>query len=134
MSYRVSYRNNRNCYGYRNYKEVESPLFKSLKDIELVLNELKNSIDQNGWATLKDFYKLTNAVVVKEEDSNYGWNDLLNIQIINTRYGYLLDMTTPLRITHDPIRDAITVLQESDENYLPNAVDEACNILRDITK
>lgn len=100
MSYGASYRNNRNCYGSRNYyKEVESPLFKSLKDIELVLNELKNSIDQNGWATLKDFYKLTNAVVVKEEDSNYGWNDLLNIQIINTRYGYLLDMTTPIRIT-----------------------------------
>lgn len=94
MSYRISYRNNYNAHGV-----VECPMFRSLKDIETVLDELKKNIEENGHATLEDFYILTGGNVIKG-DSECGWYDLLDVTIESTRYGYLLrmPMTTVINI------------------------------------
>lgn len=129
MSYRRSY--NRNSYG--SYSVVECPLFKTLKDIETVLDELKKNIDKKGYATLEDFYVLTGGNVVNG-DSEHGWYELLNVSIENTRYGYLLRMPITIVISNDPIRDAITVLQEADEDRLYDAVQDACYILEGANK
>lgn len=83
---------------YRNYnrdinKPAEIVVFKNLSEIENVLNKLENIIKENGSFTLADYYKLTNGVVL-EDDNKYGWTDLLGCTINIIRHGYELILTS----------------------------------------
>ena len=79
---------------YRHYRRnisrsAEIVVLKNLTELENILNELENIIKEKGSVTLAEYYKLTNCIVL-EDDNKYGWTDLLGCTINIVRHGYEL--------------------------------------------
>ena len=132
MSYGTSYRNYYNT--RTNFANPDMPSFKTLADIEKVLDELKKNKDEKGHATQADFYKLTNGDVF-EEDFKYGWTELVGVNVRRTRYGYVLQMPVCGSLFVDPnmsLKTAIDILDNADEDSLEDAANDVRNILNEM--
>lgn len=127
--------NNGYAYGsnrpyYQNNLYVEKPTFATLTDADNVLVALKQKIKEKGYATASDFYKLVDGESVSG-DSEIGWFDILDAVIRVSRYGYELSMPLAERIRSNPVRDALEVLENvNDEDGAIDAVDTARDYLR----
>lgn len=130
---RVSYNNYGRPYYGRVAGAVGIPTFRSLSDIDKVLNGINKSIETKGYATLSDFYKLTDGTVI-EGDSDYGWFNVLDVSIRVTRYGYELVMPMSVRVCSDPVRDAFDRLKDADEDNALDIIDEVKDHLRTALK
>ena len=131
MNNRVSYRGYR---GYASKNNAEMVVFKTLSEVEHVLNELEKYIKSNGYATLSNYYELTGGIVV-DNDSKVGWKDLMNVNISSTRYGYLLNMPLATALYVDPnvaIKTAIDILDNADTDSLEDAANDVREILNDM--
>lgn len=103
---------NRVSYGRRYHGRgmAERVVFNKLNDIDEMLTNLKNKIDNNGYATLADYYELVGATVLPD-DSKWGWNNLLETNIVLTRLGYELSMPITICVNRDYIQEARGILE-----------------------
>lgn len=106
------YRPNNNVY----YANIEDMTFKTLTDVENVLESLKKEILEKGFATVAEYYRLTGGTIVAS-DYKYGWTDMLDCRITSTRYGYLLSMYAPkdINIDKNPLQEIYNMLQDVGE-------------------
>lgn len=124
----------RTNYATYNYGWIEYRPFKTLSEIEKVIEQLKLSILEKGFATVAEYYELTNGEVIKG-DSETGWTELTTVKISAGRYGYMLEMPAPYSIKpSNPIDSAINTLRDAIENDDMSFVEDACNILQDLNK
>lgn len=72
-------------------------VFEEKSEAEEVLDNLLELIDVNGEASVEDLYDLTGNIS-NYTDSNYGWTNLKNANIVNIRDGYLLDLPKPKQL------------------------------------
>lgn len=103
--------------------------FNSLTDIDKVLKKLKESIKENGQASLYEYYKLIGAVTL-EEDSKYGWTDLLGCRIVICRCGYELSLPNPKILKENPMQDLYNILNDVHEDNFEDAVQDAFDIVQ----
>lgn len=126
---RVNYRGYRNTYAT---SHAEAVIFKQLTDIERTLNTLEDAIKKNGYATLAEYYKLTCGKVY-EEDTNWGWTDLLGCNISICRYGYELHMPMTKVLNIDPKEEIIDMLHDAlnkdDMGIVSDAIDRLSDTL-----
>ena len=128
---RVSYRTTRPYYAHN---LLDYKTFYKLTDIEKVIEPLKVSILEKGFVTVAEYYGLTNGEILAG-DGEFGWTDLNNLRIVMGRYGYRLEMPTPYSIKpNDPIQEAIDILRDADEDSLPDAAQDVCDILQGLNK
>lgn len=130
MSNRVSYRN---YYGTRCvYNNIELPVFLKLSEVEKVLKALEEAIDRDGQVTVAKFYELTGGQIL-DDDSKFGWKNLVGCQVCKCRYGYELQMPRAVELNVNPVEAAYEVLCRAatvdDENEYVEAVGEAIDIL-----
>lgn len=121
-------------YNYGSYRRgirpsfVDQYNFEKLSVAEKLLNKLNESIKDKGFATVAEFYELTNGVVLKE-DTEYGWTNLLRCNIQSTRFGYILAMPNAELLNSNPIREACDLLRNADESGEWEDVREAIDLL-----
>ena len=95
---------------------IDNKVFANLRDADAVLDRLNMSIKNNGYATVSEYYSMTNGEVV-DGDSSYGWFSLLNCQLTRTRYGYELRMPYPEQVvdTTDYASEAYSALVNDED-------------------
>lgn len=116
-------------YGTINLAEVKE--FKSLSEIENLLKKLDERLKATGYVTLADYYELVGATVL-DDDSMYGWTNLINTDIRMGRYGYTLSMPRAESMIVDSsqkIKTAIDILDNADIDSIEDAANEAREIL-----
>lgn len=80
------------------YDNLEDVIFSSCKDVEDVLNGMKEIIEQYGFATIADFYDLCGICKVAYKSSKYGWIKIDECEPVRVRDGYKIDLPKPMRI------------------------------------
>ena len=123
-----------NRVSYRSYDEYagfiqDMPTFRTLNEIEKVLDELNKIVKTKGFTTLADFYKLTDGVVI-DGDELFGWRNLFEVRIRGTRYGYIINLPRASKIHIDPnekIKTSIDILDNAGDD-----LKEAANDVREM--
>ena len=107
----------------------ERATFKTLTEVDSLLNKLNESIKLNGHATVAEYYKLTGGEIMTD-DTKAGWSSFMGLHINKTRYGYELSIPYPEYLDIDPIAEAYDILSNADEDNYGDAVLDAMEHLR----
>ena len=128
MSYsRVSYYDN----SPRRYGSslVVPATFKTLKEVDDLLENMTAQIKTYGKVTVAEYYLFTGGTVI-ESDSHYGWDDLLDCKITKGRYGYELVMPAAKLLQSNPTQEAYDILSDANEDNYEECVKDAMDCLR----
>ena len=90
--------------GYRQ-KSVSSPadlIFEGKDDARAVIEKIYDLIDDYGCMSVADLYDMVNYVG-SYRDNKFGWYDVGDIRILNSRDGYMLDLPRPVPLDDGPI-------------------------------
>ena len=68
--------------------------FSNYEEAKLVLETLKQRIENYGWASVSDYFALS-AVPDVFEDTKIGWNDLDKVEVVEDYNRYKLDLPKP---------------------------------------
>ena len=110
---------NRRTYYRNDYGRgmVEPAMFNSLNNVQKLFEALEKKIEQNGYATMADYYEIIGAVVLPD-DSKWGWTNLLESTITRTRRGFKLSMPPTIGVRRNPVQDAYNALCEAESAEL----------------
>lgn len=76
----------------------DNVIFTTRVDAEMVLESMFNVLNSYDSVSVADFHELANIPNDNYTLNNYGWTDLTNAKIVQTRDGYMIKMPKPIQL------------------------------------